>query len=161
MRFNRRPTNALCGVILNSRLSVYVEFLRQTDTRAKFDDNKRHIADWSTMYDRLTTLSGRRNEIAHGLVIMYILGKPGRRIGMTPLGDDGKKPQPPKGGAPSYATCLRDLSQIYYEFLALERTLENFSNRLGGRVGPFPKSDEQPRDRLTLAQIKHRFLASL
>ena len=128
---------------------------------AKFGDSNRHMTDWSAMHNRLTTSSGHRNEIAHGLVIRYILGKPGRRIGMTPLGDDGKKPQPRKGGAPSFAICVRDLSRIYYEFLALERTLENFSERLVGRAEPFPKSDEQPKNRLTLAQIKERFLASL
>lgn len=129
--------------------------------RTKFSNNKSHLDDWSTIRERLSTSSGHRNEIAHGLVIMYILGKPGRRIDMTTLGDDGKKPQPRKGGAPSYAICLRDLSQTYYEFLALERTLDNFSERLVGRGEPFPKSAEQPNDRLTLAQIKRRFLASL
>lgn len=129
--------------------------------RAKFGDNKRYMVDWLAIHKSLSKLSGDRNEIAHGLVTMYILGNPGRRIGMTPLGDDGKKPQPKKGGAPSYAICVRDLSRIYYEFLALTKTLENFSEQLVGRVGPFPKSDEQPKGRLTLTQIKDRFLASL
>jgi hypothetical protein len=128
---------------------------------SKFGDNNRHIADWSTIQNRLSKLSGERNKIAHGLVIMYILGKPGRRIGITPLDDDGKKPQPRKGGAPSYAICLRDLSRIYYEFLALTQTLENFSERLVGRVERFPQSDEQPKSALSLAQIKRRFLESL
>ena len=129
--------------------------------RAKFSETNGHIVDWLAVQKRLTAQNGHRNEIAHGLVTMYILGNPGRRIGITPLDDDGKKPQPRKGGAPSYAICLRDLSKIYQEFLALEKTLENFSERLCGRAEPFPKSHEQPIRPLTLEQIKCRFLASL
>jgi hypothetical protein len=119
---------------------------------------KKLMADWALLEDRIRRASKKRNKLVHYWVYNDPDGQPsGRRRMLLSL-----RPTPNnKGGNQKYrgAVFLRDIVSYRLEFVALMKALENFCARLSKRPEHFPKSQEQPKDPPTIAQLRREIYA--
>lgn len=118
-------------------------------------------ADWADLRDHVRGLSSRRNEIAHGRVIIYPNSKVGRRYAIVPtFAPEPKKkqkvPSPPPG-----SLCVRDIDLAAMRFSRAALRLENLYYRIGGEEDPREEHAQQEPQAQTLAQLRHQIHAML
>jgi hypothetical protein len=111
------------------------------------------LADWRKLHSRIETAEEGRNALAHRWVLIYPNGKPGRRWCLLPR--IGTRSQQAPDRPPNGALCVRDISQLFFRFSALGRSLWNFAARVRGEPERFPKELEQERKPLTLSELTH------
>jgi len=112
------------------------------------------LSEWATLSQRAGAAARKRNKLAHFWVITDDKQSAGRRRMLIPTQPGSTRTKPKRGQKYPNAVCLRDIASYRLEFAALMRALENFQARLGGQQEPFPKSQEQPRNPPTIAQIR-------
>lgn len=105
------------------------------------------ISEWEKLRDRSTTLSTKRNKIAHWKTELFLNNKAGRRYALVPwkeIEGSGRKRskksavvKPPEG-----ALCVKDIIASRNEFHALTRALGDFHELMAGRPKPFRGHDE-------------------
>jgi hypothetical protein len=98
---------------------------------------------WARVHDRCSSLSSRRNQLAHGWHALYVHGPSGKRFGITPvLAVDGQLVHREGIEPPTGTLFLRDIVRCRMEFDALTRQVCNVHQLLCGRRKPFPEADE-------------------
>lgn len=90
------------------------------------------VLRWDALQTKCSTLSTKRNKIAHGRHKYFFHETPGRRYALVepnaPIGD-GTKP-------PSGSLCVRNIVEAREEFFVLTRSLANYLEALHGRPEP-------------------------
>lgn len=131
---------------------------RAFGTAAFFDEFE---ADWTKLREMVRGLSSRRNEIAHGRVIIYPTSKVGRRYAIVPtFAPEPKRkqkvPTPPPG-----SLCLRDIDLAAKRFSTAAHQLSGLYYRIGGQKNPLEEHAQREPQAQTLAQLKRQIHAML
>jgi len=152
--------------------AVAVAYLSIENFRSKlaFCDNlvtakaarKQWIPYWELVRGRCTSLSSKRNQLAHGWHALYVHGPSGKRYGITPtLYSDGKLVHRDGLKPPAGTLFLRDVVGHRMDFHALTQQVCNVHEFLCGRRRPFPEADA-PIDRPpTIRMLENRMRLEL
>lgn len=117
--------------------------------------------EWIDLREHIKSLSSRRNEIAHGRVIIYPHNTPGRRYAIVPtFAPEPKRktklPKPPPG-----SHCIRDVDLIQRQFSRAAMWLDGLYYRIGGEEDPHGERVPQEPQPQTLASIVRQIHATL
>lgn len=117
--------------------------------------------EWADLREHIRGLSSRRNEIAHGRVIIYADGKPGRRYAIVPtFAPEPKRkqrvPTPPPG-----SHCVRDIDLMQRQFSRAATRLHSLYYRAGGEADPYEEPARQAPQAQTLVQLTRQIHAML
>lgn len=112
--------------------------------------------DWAEVREQVRGLSSRRNEIAHGRVIIYPHSKPGRRFAIVPTFAPEPKRRQKVPTPPSGSLCVRDIDLAQRQFSRAAARLHELYFRIGGE-GEQPGAPAQPEPKSqSLAQLRRQ-----
>lgn len=116
-------------------------------------DSSSHEPEWANIRDRISGLSSRRNQLAHGRVMNYLNDTPGRQTAIIPLFQKSPKKKPQKGPPPG-SLCVKDIDLIQQQFFQATHQVLSLVDRIDGVEGPHAEFAQREPQHRTLAELR-------
>lgn len=117
---------------------------------------------WASVHEKAYRLSGKRNQLAHGLKQLYIDNTIGRRwalVDQRPI--DGQLPNLAGKKPPGGSLCLLEIAELKTEFHMLTQEFCNLYELLGGGPAPFPEGGAPTDGRWTIRALRNQIRGAL
>lgn len=156
--FGPEPSGALAfGFMSIENFRAKLAFVDRAFGTAPFFDE--FEAEWVGLRELVRSLSSRRNEIAHGRVIVYPNGKPGRRYAIVPTFAPEPKKKQRVPSPPSGSLCVRDIDLAIRQFSRASTLLTGLYFHIGGEEGQLAELVQPEPQARTVGELKRQIHA--
>jgi hypothetical protein len=114
------------------------------------------IPEWESLANRIRSAAAMRNQMVHRHVVVYPQNTAGKRYALIPWISKEPKTDKERSKPPAGSMFVREINKARLVFFAIVASLTNFAARAHGQKEQLPRSNEQPMNPMTIAQLKRQ-----